>query len=109
MEGVVESPDRKMAQQRAVRPSPEVGSSVINPRMNYRASSRLHSRRVTTSGGRSNRISGMTLTKEERDAILQDLQKKDDESGKKTMSRNVVEKYLSKVRAELGFLSFRPP
>jgi hypothetical protein len=48
-------------------------------------------------GRSSNELSGAALTKEEQSAVLADLQKRDDETGKKTMSRIFVEKYLSKV------------
>jgi hypothetical protein len=48
-------------------------------------------------GRSSNALSGAALTKEEQSAVLADLQKRDDETGKKTMSRIFVEKYLSKV------------
>jgi len=61
-----------------------------------RAASSIRSRHSSGVRG-SNRISGMhTLSKEEQQAILADLQKRDDESGKKTLSRKVVENYLSK-------------
>lgn len=82
-EGVVESPQ------------PQREPSKIHPRP-HRMHSRMNSR--IGSGGRgSNRLSGMTLTKEEQDAILEDLKAKDDAGGKKTLSRVVVEKFLSKV------------
>jgi hypothetical protein len=48
-------------------------------------------------GQPSSRLVGAALTKEEQKAVLADLQKRDDETGKKTLSRIVVEKYLSKV------------
>lgn len=41
---------------------------------------------------------GMGLTSAERISVLNDLKKKDDETGKKTFSRMFVENYLSKVR-----------
>lgn len=47
-----------------------------------------------------------TLTKEEQDAILEQLRQKDDETGKKTFSRVFVENTLSKVREELDLLDF---
>lgn len=54
--------------------------------------------RLSMRGRSSNRLSGAALTKEEKEAVLADLQKRDDETGRKSLSRIVVENYLSKVR-----------
>ena len=83
-EGVVEAPQPKR--------EPAKVNQLTNPRMNSRMNSSIGS-----GTGRSNRILGVTLTKEEQDAILEDLKRKDDATGKKTLSRIFVEKYLSKV------------
>ncbi|CAJ1954597.1 unnamed protein product [Cylindrotheca closterium] len=77
-EGVVEAPQPK--REPAKRKPPMTG--------------RMDSR-IASGGRHSNRISGITLTKEEQDAILEDLKRKDDATGKKTLSRIAVEKYFS--------------
>ena len=48
-------------------------------------------------------LGGVRVTKEEAENILQELAKKDDDI-RKTWSRIVVDKYLSKVRIFLGLL-----
>jgi len=78
-EGVVQTPPRKDLE----GTQPQMGVSTINPRSGVHTS------------GRTRRIDGVPLTKEEQDQVLEDLRKKDDETGKKTLSRHVVENYLS--------------
>jgi len=84
-DGVVQTPPHGGKRQDLEASRPQMGASVINPRQKTKS----------TRSGRSNRLSGVALTKEEQDAILETLRQKDDETGKKSLSRRVVEDYLS--------------
>ena len=54
---------------------------------------------VHSSSKTGNGLGGVRVTKEEADTILQELAKNDDDT-RKTWSRIVVDKYLSKVRLQ---------
>jgi len=84
-DGVVQTPPHGGKRQDLEATRPQMGASVIYPRQKTKS----------FRSGRSNRLTGVTLTKEEQDAILETLRQKDDETGKKSLSRRVVEDYLS--------------